>query len=109
MSTKNIIKLFLTNFKLVQTGLFEKDRMDVINSFIEGEDRLTLSIYYKELVSLPIRIGTLDFHRFDNPEVLASIVEETYYYTTEKFCQNNITFIEVEYDGGNLNLSFKSK
>ena len=109
MSTKNAIKLFTTNFKLFETGLFEKNRMDLINSYIEGEDKLTLSIYYKELVSLPIRIGTLDFHRFKHPQVLASIVEETYYYTIEKFCQNNITFVQLELKHDNLRVSFISK
>ena len=109
MTTENAIKLFLTDFKLFETGLLSRNRTDIIKSFIEGEDKLTLSMYYKELVSLPIRIGTLDFHRFKRPHVLANIVEETYYYTIEKFCQNNITFVQFILRNNNIRISFISK
>jgi hypothetical protein len=80
------------DFSLLETGSFSESRSDLLKSFINGEDNLTLSIYYKELVSLPIRLGTLDFHKFKRPHVLPNIIDETYYYTIEKFCTDNITF-----------------
>lgn len=75
LTTETAIKLFFTDFKLFETGFFEGGRVDIFTSYIEGEDNLTLEMYYKELVSLPIRLGTLDFHRFKQPHVLANIVE----------------------------------
>lgn len=69
--------------------------LHLLSSYVNGEDNLTLQIYEKELLSLPIRLSTLDFHKFEKPGVLNDIIEENYYYTVEKFCLESLTFLKV--------------
>lgn len=109
LSTSRALDFATANFKFVETGLFAEGRGDLLESYVDGEDNLTRQIYFKELISLPIRLGTLDFHKFKKPDVLPNIVEETYYYTIEKFCSDNITFFKTILKNNSLRFSFISK
>lgn len=70
---------------------------------------MTFGIYYRELLRLPVTIGTLEFKKVAEPAVVSKLLEESYYYALEKFCVRKRTCIRVTVEEKTLTLRFISK
>lgn len=76
---------------------------------------MTVDLYYQDLLKMPIRLSTLDFHKI--LPLLAKTVEQAEFTTKEKFARestdvlvdNRHTFIKIELDERNIVLRFLSK
>lgn len=98
------------NFADLATSLpFIKSRLFALSTYVNSHDNLIMDIYKKELVILPIRVGTIDFNKMtkqgpNNTTLLSDVaqdaVEQAEYVTEEKLqnesSQNKHLFIKIE-------------
>lgn len=91
LSTWDLFKAWaFGNYSKMELRMENSTRFNVLSTYIAAHDNLVLELYSKELLSLPIRLSTLSFNKFtpvggrENP-VLTDMLDETYYYTKEKF------------------------
>lgn len=81
----------------------------LLSTHINSDDNLILEIYDKELLTLPVKINTLDFTKLKLPGFIPDVIEQTYYYTTEKFCPRRVTYVNVVVERDTVWLGFISK
>lgn len=67
--------------------------MDVFNFYMVSHDNLIKNIYEKQLIILPIRLGTLDFHEMTKDGELTEKAVDAIYqgkYVTKQQVQNGL-------------------
>lgn len=93
----------------IQAAFSSKTQTNVLIAQLFNETNLAISIYNKELLQLPIRLGTLEFVKIKQPDITARVIEESYYRTLEKFEDKKRTCIRLVVRDGQLVLQFVSK
>lgn len=80
-----------------------------------SHDNLILELYYDSVLRLPVRLGTLEFHKLGKKvegqdlTVSDKTIDETYYCTKEKFTGKFITYVEIRLLQGVMRIRFLSK
>jgi hypothetical protein len=60
------------------------EKIKILTTFINSNDNLIQDLYQNNTLMLPIRLGTLDFHKINQPLLLQMTIEQSCYITIEK-------------------------
>ena len=79
-----VISIYLTGSKLTPSldFLALNNKLKILTTYVNSNDNLILDLYRHNLLLLPIRFNTLDFHKLGDPRLIALTLEETSLMTT---------------------------
>ena len=100
--------------KMAEAGTVLMTKSNILTGFVESHDNLMVEMYFEELLRLPVRIGTLDFYMLGKESsmgipITQETLEETYFYTLEKFNKKPLTYLKLQLKDKHLKVLFFSK
>ena len=84
-------------------------KIRILTTFINSHDNLIQDLYQNNTLMLPIRLGTLDFHKINQPLLLQMTIQQSCYITIEKLSLQKGTYFRLDLNDSVLNLRFFSR
>lgn len=102
---------YILGYKLVPSFSIEAidEKIKILTTFINSHDNLIQDLYQNNSLMLPIRLGTLDFHKINSPLLLQMTIEQSCYITIEKLSLEKGTYFRLDLNDSVLNLRFFSR
>ena len=85
------------------------DKIKILTTFINSHDNLIQDLYQMNTLNLPIKLGTLDFHKINEPHLLQMTIEQSNYITIEKLSSDKGTYFRLDLEDSFLKLKFFSR